>query len=281
MVNQLAPFLATAPLMAPFRDLLKSPQTPGKKVYWDDQLQKIFETTREEICKLASQGLTFYDGTKKTVLITDWSKVGIGFLLLQKHCNCFSDSIECCIDGWKLVLCRSRHLTSSESQYAPIEGEALAICWASKKACIFQQGNIHFDIIVDHAPLLKIFGDKSLQDITNPRLFALKEKTLLYTFQMKYMRGIKNRADTLSRYPTGKPDEDDLLCSEINVLLTISAIEETSRAVSIDIQTLQNCIRNDKQYELLYNTIQTGNFADSLSLENNYIREFFYVKDRI
>ena len=59
LVNQLAPFLATAPLMAPFRDLLKSPQTPGKKVYWDDQLQKIFETTREEICKLASQGLTF------------------------------------------------------------------------------------------------------------------------------------------------------------------------------------------------------------------------------
>ena len=179
------------------------------------------------------------------------------------------------------MLCRSRHLTSSESRYAPIEGEALAICWALKKACIFLQGNIHFDIIVDHAPLLKIFGDKSLQDITNPRLFALKEKMLHYTFQMKYMRGIKNRADTLSCYPTGKPDEDDLLCSKINVLLTISAIEETSRAVSIDIQILRNYIRNDKQYELLYNTIQTGNFADSLSLENNYIREFFHVKDRL
>ena len=35
-VNQLAPFLATAPVMSPFRDLLKQPA--GKKVYWDEQL---------------------------------------------------------------------------------------------------------------------------------------------------------------------------------------------------------------------------------------------------
>ena len=31
-VNQIAPFLATAPIMTPFRDLLNNPT--GKKVYW-------------------------------------------------------------------------------------------------------------------------------------------------------------------------------------------------------------------------------------------------------
>jgi len=35
-VNQLAPFLATAPIMEPFRELLQKPQ--GKRVYWDSQL---------------------------------------------------------------------------------------------------------------------------------------------------------------------------------------------------------------------------------------------------
>ena len=56
LVNQLAPFLATAPMMAPFRELLKSTRTLGKKVYWDHELKHIFKQTNLEICKLAEQG---------------------------------------------------------------------------------------------------------------------------------------------------------------------------------------------------------------------------------
>ena len=37
-VNQLAPFLATAPIMNSFRELLKKPT--GKHVYWDEQLRE-------------------------------------------------------------------------------------------------------------------------------------------------------------------------------------------------------------------------------------------------
>ena len=58
-------------------------------------------------------------------------------------------------------------------------------------------------IAVDHRPLLKIFGDRSL-DISNTRLRNLKEKTLRYRFTMSYIPGVKNRApDTLSRHPSG------------------------------------------------------------------------------
>lgn len=39
-VNQLAPFLATAPIMGTFRELLWKPQ--GKRVYWDSHMHKIF-----------------------------------------------------------------------------------------------------------------------------------------------------------------------------------------------------------------------------------------------
>ena len=40
LVNQVAPFLATAPVMAPFCDLLKPSNATGKKVYWDQNYNK-------------------------------------------------------------------------------------------------------------------------------------------------------------------------------------------------------------------------------------------------
>lgn len=79
-VNQLAPFLATAPVMEPFRELLRKPQ--GKKVYWDENLKGKFQQAKDVICSLAKEGLTFYDKDRPTVVIMDWSKVRIGFVVL-------------------------------------------------------------------------------------------------------------------------------------------------------------------------------------------------------
>ena len=61
-------------------------------------------------------------------------------------------------------------------------------------------------IAVDHKPLLKIFGDRSLEDIPNSRLRNLKEKTLRYRFRITHIPGMKNKAaDAMSRHPTGHP----------------------------------------------------------------------------
>ncbi|XP_064091675.1 uncharacterized protein LOC135205255 [Macrobrachium nipponense] len=68
-VNQLAPFLATAPLMEPFRDLLK--KSASKNVYWDNNLQERFHQAQEAICKLAKDGLVYYDKTRPTAALTD------------------------------------------------------------------------------------------------------------------------------------------------------------------------------------------------------------------
>ena len=115
-VNQ----LATALVMEPFRELLRKPQ--GKKVYWDTQLQQKFLEAKEIICKLAKDGLTFYDKDKPTIDITDFSKVGIGFVVLQQYCSCpANDAPFCCKSGWRLALCGSRHLTAAETGYVPIE----------------------------------------------------------------------------------------------------------------------------------------------------------------
>ena len=178
-VNQLAPFLATAPIMAPFRDLLKKPT--GKSCYWDEQLEAKLTQAKEVICQLAKDGLSYFDCSRPTIAMTDWSKEGIGFIVLQQFCSCSSsDAPFCCKNGWRLALCGSRHLTSAEAGYAPVEGEALAVAWCLRKARLFLLGCPNLVLVTDHRPLVKLFGDRELRDILNPRLLALKEKTLLY-----------------------------------------------------------------------------------------------------
>ena len=54
-----------------------------------------------------------------------------------------------------------------------------------------------------------MFGDRSLEDITNARLRNLKEKSLRYRFRMVHIPGVRHKAaDAVSRHPTGttKPD---------------------------------------------------------------------------
>ena len=201
LVNQVAPFLAVAPLMEPFRELLKKPAS--KSVYWDTQLRGIFEETRSTIRQLASEGLRYYDITRPTMVITDYSKRGLGFVIMQQYCQCVSPEAPfCCKGGWKLALCGSRHLTEAEAHYSTIEGEALAIAWCLQKARLFLLGCPTLTIATDHKSLVKIFGDKELKDITNPRILRLKEKTLMFAFDIKYLQGVTDcAADTLSRYP--------------------------------------------------------------------------------
>ena len=81
----------------------------------------------------------------------------------------------------------------AESRYAPVEGEALAVADALDKARHFVLGCKSLTIAVDHRPLLKIFGDRSLDQISNTRLRNLKEKTLRYSFNMVHIPGVKNK----------------------------------------------------------------------------------------
>lgn len=149
---------------------------------------------------------------------TDWSKHGIGFWVFQKHCLCPSNDLFCCKQGWQITLVGSRFTHAAESRYAPIEGEALAVADALDKARHFVLGCDNLIIAVDHKPLLKIFSDRSLDNISNGRLRNLKENTLRYRFRMVHVPGVKNRApDTLSRNPTGDTNPPKMaLCDDIH-----------------------------------------------------------------
>ena len=200
LVNQVAYAFASAERMQPFRTLLQ-PNTPFK---WTESMDNLFEETKTIIIQEIQRGVEIFDKRKPTCLATDFSKNGIGFWLLQKHCECTSSKPFCCRLGWKVTLVGSRFTSSAESRYAPIEGEALAVVDALEKTRHFVLGCPNLIIAVDHRPLLKVFGDRTLDAIPNPRLRNLKEKTLKYRFHITHIPGIRHvAADTISRNPVG------------------------------------------------------------------------------
>ena len=202
LVNQVSYAFATAEIMQPFRSLLSSKTA----FHWNDDLEKLFETSKRVIIKGLSEGVEIFDKRRPTSLVTDWSKSGIGFWLLQKHCKCKTVRPFCCRDGWKVSLVGSRFTSQAESRYHPVEGEALALVDALEKARHFVLGCKELIIAVDHKPLLKVFGDRSLEGIPNPRLRNLKEKSLRFRFRLLHIPGKKNKAaDGISRYPVGAP----------------------------------------------------------------------------
>ena len=286
LVNQLVPLLAVSPLMEPFRDLLKP--RASKKVYWDQNLQTIFTRTKEVICNMAENGLAYFDRSRPTAVVTDWSRTGIGFAILQQHCACARDQAPfCCAGGWKLALCGSRHLSSAEANYSAVEGEALAVAWCFKKARLFLLGNPGFLLVVDHRPLLKILRSRALGDISNPRLLSLKEKTLPFDYQIKHLSGNKNlAADTLSRYAVGaqEPDKDDTDVSEDleDLGAIVAALTANSEdVIAMDLQQVKDAAQSDKQYQLLLQKVSSDNFASTRAEEDPQVRDYFNVRDRL
>ena len=123
LVNQVSYTFSKAKIMEPFRELLK----PDSKFEWTDDLDRAFEASKTTIIKEIEEGVKIFEKSRTTCLATDWSKSGIGFWLLQKHCTCPGSKPFCCNSGWKVTLVGSRFTHTAESRYAPVEGEALAV----------------------------------------------------------------------------------------------------------------------------------------------------------
>ena len=70
-------------------------------------------------------------------------------------------------------------------------------------------------VATDHKPLVKIFGDRTLDEVENPRLFRIKQRTLRWYFTTVHVPGESNQAaDATSRRPSTLPYEDELLGEE-------------------------------------------------------------------
>ena len=205
LVNQVAHYAKLRDLIAPLKPLLSSKTS----FYWNEELQKDFEEAKIAIVEAIKNGVEIFELGRWTYLRTDYSKTGIGYFLCQKHCACKDISPDCCEDGWRVTLAGSRFLRTSERNYAPVEGECLGIAWGLEQTRYFTLGCEKLIVITDHKPITKIFGDKALDDITNPRIFSMKQRTLPWKFTPVYLPGKGNHfADAASRYPAQEDDDD-------------------------------------------------------------------------
>ena len=294
LVNQVAWAYSLGPIMQPFRDLIKS-KSP---FVWDETLQAAMDHSKQVIIDLVREGVSTFDVNRITCLAPDWSKDGMGFLLLQKYCPCpLPKAPVCCPEGWHLVFAGSRFCNDAESRYAPIEGEAAGIVWALNKCRMFVTGCPNLIVATDHAPLLGILGDRELDKITNPRLFKLKEKTLPYRFTIQHCPGKWHRgSDAMSRnaiaavkaiFETCRlqpSDEDRVMSIEVETchdhasVEAISAYGDDSGLLSPDM--VRAAGRGDAAYTMLNTQIVEG-FPDHRSQVDPLIRSYWEVRSRL
>ena len=96
----------------------------------------------------------------------------------------------------------------------------MAVAWSLEQTRFFTMGCEDLIVVVDHKPLVKIFSTRTLDEITNPRLFRLKRRKLMWKFDIEYQPGKSNFfSDAVSRKPNkyaevaslGLRGEEDLL----------------------------------------------------------------------
>ena len=208
LVNQVSHYGRTIDIMAPFKPLL-SPKAP---FIWTPALEAAFQASKDALIREIQEGVRIFDPQRMTCLSTDWSTTGLGYFLRQKHCQCHASAPGCCPRGWRITLAGSRFLRDAEKRYAPVEGEALAVAWALEDTRFFTLGCDKLMIATDHKPLIRILGDQELNDIKNPRLFRIKQRTLMWRFRITHIPGIATpAADATSRYPSPRSTNLDSL----------------------------------------------------------------------
>lgn len=164
---------------------------------WLDEHQQDFEKVKTLLT--SNLVVQHFDTNAPTELLTDASRLkGLGYALIQRSAT----------GETQLIECGSRSLTPTESRYATIELELLAIAWAMEKCHYYLMGHKGFKVITDHRPLLGIFG-KDLGELSNPRLQRIREKLAPFSFDIEWTSGKTHLiADALSRAPCFSPPEE-------------------------------------------------------------------------
>ena len=69
----------------PYNAAISGHRKKNSYFVWNENLEKAFQTNHSGLGK---KGVTPFNINRVPCLAPDWSKEGIGFLLLQKHCTC-------------------------------------------------------------------------------------------------------------------------------------------------------------------------------------------------
>ena len=229
------------------------------------------------------EGIQTYDLAKPTCLQTDWSREGIGYLLLQQNCTCkVASAPVCCKEGWKIVFAGSRFTKGAETRYSATEGELLAVAWALEHARFFILGSTKLEITTDHKPLTGLLKNTDLCSIKNNRIFNLLQRTRLYQFDIHYNPGRYQRGpDALSRNPNPSPTmrifEDSQQENEVPDIRVDSIMEYQS---IISIPELEKAARQDPGYISLLEMTK-HKIPNQRQMMSEDTKPYWFVRDKL
>ncbi|KAL5017999.1 hypothetical protein ScPMuIL_003721 [Solemya velum] len=191
-VTYMAPFIPNLSTeTAPLRELVKK----GNKFSWTASHTEVFEKLKNSITTEVT--LAYFDPTQKLKLQVDASSKGLGAALLQND---------------KPIAFASKALTDTETRYANIEREMLAVVYGCERFHTYLYGQ-PFIVESDHKPLESIH----LKHLTSapPRLQRLLIRLQSYDLVIKYRLGKEMvLADALSRL---SPEEKQQIDTDVHI----------------------------------------------------------------
>ena len=263
--KQLQEFLGIATYMSPFipclshtsailRDLLKK----DARFEWLPIHETAFQEIKKQISKATA--LAYFDPTKKSILQVDSSQRGLGAVLIQEG---------------RPIAFASKSLTDTESRYANIERELLAVVFGCERFHMYLYGQ-PFTVHSDHKPL-EMIQLKNLHSAP-PRLQRMLLRLQNYQVMIKYQPGkMLLLADSLSRLPITLPGTPINLDVRVNLIhFSSDRLQELKQKTSTDpeLGPLRDVIIHgwpDEQRQLPKVLKPYWSFRDELSIEDGAI----------
>ena len=231
---------------ASLRELLKE----SVDFDWSEAHQAVFVKVKELITEDVT--LAFYDRNKPVTLQVDASMLGLGATLMQEG---------------RPIAYASKSLTPTESRYANIERELLAVVFGCTKFHTYLYGR-SFTVESDHKPLEQI----SRKNLTKapPRLQRMLMQLQPYDFELMYRPGKEVViADALSRLSPS----DDITIPGLEVRIHDMVTVKPTRMTA-----LQEATEEDEDLQLLKQQILKG-WPFHIKALSPQLRPYWSVRD--
>ena len=254
LVNQFSDF---APDLKQAQVALQGLLSKKNAFVWTTEHDKSMEKIKEILTDENGLILKRFDPSLPVLLMTDASRIGLGFILVQPGEK----------NQLRLITCGSRFLSPAEKNYAVIELECMAIQWAILKCRLYLAG-VEFMVRTDHKPLLGVMNGKNIDAVNNPRLQRMMANLLGYSFKVEWIAGKKHEiADALSRAPVFEPDAEDnvdvlvqVLKVGVNILTHegVGVNKLTNEEVDPALKEMIKEAENDEDYQSVVKALVEG-----------------------
>lgn len=160
------------------------------------------------------------------------------------------------------------------------------MAWSLEQTRFFSLGCDDLLVVTDHKPLVKLLGDRTLDEIHNTRLFRLKQRTLPWYYTIAHLPGKTNfAADAMSRHPSPSGHICWLELGDfIECAILASVKRDTVSHFLLSWEEISKETHRDPSMKALHDYIITG-FPDQLPEHLSPLkpywryRESFYVSD--